>query len=111
MGQKSSQLHHPGGGGGGGCYLHRIVFFNDPGTNAQIAFYSSQSTPFTFDSFKAKLGTKILYPTGTVSVNGQTYPLGQCFFDSSSGAFRIGGIGADSDVNFTSFSNTEVIEL
>ena len=101
----------PGGGGGGGCYLHHIVFFNDPGTNAQIEFYSSQSTPFTFDSFKTKLGTKLLYPTGTLSSNGQTYPIGQCSFDSSSGAFSIGGIGADSAVNFTSFSSSEVIEL
>ena len=101
----------PGGGGGGGCYLHHIVFFNDPGTNAQIEFYSSQSTPFTFDSFKAKLGTKLLYPTGTVSTNGQTYPVGQCSFDSSSGAFSIGGIGADSATRFTSFSSAEVIEL
>ena len=101
----------PGGGGGGGCYLHHIVFFNDPGTNAQIEFYSSQSTPFTFDSFKTKLGTKILYPTGTLSSNGQTYPIGQCSFDSSSGAFSIGGIGADSAVRFTSFDSAEVIEL
>ena len=100
-----------GGGGGGGCYLHHIVFFNDPGTNAQIEFYSSQSTPFTFDSFKTKLGTKLLYPTGTVSTNGQTYPIGQCSFDSSSGAFSIGGIGASSAVKFTSFSSAEVIEL
>ena len=100
-----------GGGGGGGCYLHHIVFFNDPGTNAQIEFYSSQSTPFTFDSFKAKLGTKLLYPTGTLSSNGQTFPIGQCSFDSSSGAFSIGGIGASSAVRFTSFSSAEVIEL
>ena len=100
-----------GGGGGGGCYLHHIVFFNDPGTNAQIEFYSSQSTPFTFDSFKTKLGTKLLYPTGTLSANGQTYPIGQCSFDSSSGAFSIGGIGANSAVKFTSFSSSEVIEL
>ena len=99
------------GGGGGGCYLHHIVFFNDPGTNAQIEFYSSQSTPFTFDSFKAKLGTKILYPTGTLSASGQTYPVGQCSFDSSSGAFSIGGIGANSAVKFTSFNSAEVIEL
>lgn len=99
------------GGGGGGCYLHHIVFFNDPGTNAQIEFYSSQSTPFTFDSFKAKLGTKLLYPTGHVYVNGTEYPIGQCSFDSSSGAFSIDGIGADSDVKFTSFSSAEVIEL
>ena len=99
------------GGGGGGCYLHHIVFFNDPGTNAQIEFYSSQSTPFTFDSFKAKLGTKLLYPTGTLSSNGQTYPIGQCSFDSSSGAFSIGGIGANSAVKFTSFNSSEVIEL
>ena len=99
------------GGGGGGCYLHRIVFFNDPGTNAQIEFYSSQSTPFTFDSFKAKLGSKLLYPTGTLSANGQTYPIGQCSFDSSSGAFSIGGIGAMSAVKFTSFNSSEVIEL
>ena len=96
---------------GGGCYLHHIVFFNDPGTNAQIEFYSSQSTPFTFDSFKAKLGTKLLYPTGTLSSNGQTYPIGQCSFDSSSGAFSIGGIGANSAVKFTSFNSSEVIEL
>ena len=99
------------GGGGGGCYLHHIVFFNDPGTNAQIEFYSSQSTPFTFDSFKTKLGTKLLYPTGTLSSNGQTYPIGQCSFDSSSGAFSIGGIGANSAVKFTSFNSSEVIEL
>lgn len=99
------------GGGGGGCYLHHIVFFNDPGTNAQIEFYSSQSTPFTFDSFKTKLGSKLLYPTGTLSSNGQTYPIGQCSFDSSSGAFSIGGIGANSAVKFTSFSSSEVIEL
>lgn len=99
------------GGGGGGCYLHHIVFFNDPGTNAQIEFYSSQSTPFTFDSFKTKLGSKLLYPTGTLSSNGQTYPIGQCSFDSSSGAFNIGGIGANSAVEFTSFSSSEVIEL
>lgn len=99
------------GGGGGGCYLHHIVFFNDPGTNAQIEFYSSQSTPFTFDSFKAKLGTKLLYPTGTLSANGQTYPVGQCSFDSSSGQFSIGGIGANSAVKFSSFSSSEVIEL
>lgn len=99
------------GGGGGGCYLHHIVFFNDPGTNAQIEFYSSQSTPFTFDSFKAKLGTKLLYPTGTLSANGQTYPIGQCSFDSSSGNFSIGGIGANSAVKFSSFSSSEVIEL
>ena len=99
------------GGGGGGCYLHHIVFFNDPGTNAQIEFYSSQSTPFTFDSFKAKLGTKLLYPTGTLSANGQTYPIGQCSFDSSTGAFSIGGIGASSAVKFTSFNSSEVIEL
>lgn len=98
-------------GGGGGCYLHHIVFFNDPGTNAQIEFYSSQSTPFTFDSFKTKLGSKLLYPTGTLSSNGQTYPIGQCSFDSSSDAFSIGGIGADSAVKFTSFSSSEVIEL
>lgn len=101
----------PGGGGGGGCYLHHIMFFNDPGTNAQIEFYSSQSTPFTFDSFKAKLGTKLLYPTGTLSANGQTYPVGQCSFDSSSGNFSIGGIGANSAVKFSSFSSAEVIEL
>ena len=101
----------PGGGGGGGCYLHHIIFFNDPGTNAQIEFYSSQSTPFTFDSFKTKLGTKLLYPTGTLNSNGQIYPIGQCSFDSSSGAFSIGGIGADSAVRFTSFSSAEVIEL
>ena len=101
----------PGGGGGGGCYLHHIIFFNDPGTNAQIEFYSSQSTPFTFDSFKTKLGTKLLYPTGTLNSNGQIYPIGQCSFDSSSGAFSIGGIGADSAVKFTSFSSAEVIEL
>ena len=99
------------GGGGGGYYLHHIVFFNDPGTNAQIEFYSSQSTPFTFDSFKAKLGTKLLYPTGTLSTNGQTYPIGQCSFDSSTGAFSIGGIGANSAVKFTSFNSSEVIEL
>ena len=99
------------GGGGGGCYLHHIVFFNDPGTNAQIEFYSSQSTPFTFDSFKTKLGTKLLYPTGTLSANGQTYPIGQCSFDSSTGAFSIGGIGASSAVKFTSFNSSEVIEL
>lgn len=99
------------GGGGGGCYLHHLVFFNDPGTNAQIEFYSSQSTPFTFDSFKTKLGSKLLYPTGTLSSNGQTYPIGQCSFDSSSGAFNIGGIGANSAVEFTSFSSSEVIEL
>lgn len=99
------------GGGGGGCYLHHIVFFNDPGTNAQIEFYSSQSTPFTFDSFKTKLGTKLLYPTGTVSCNGQTYPIGQCSFDSSSGEFSIGGIGASSAVKFTDFNSSEVIEL
>ena len=106
-------VYAPQGGGssGGGCYLHHIVFFNDPGTNAQIEFYSSQSTPFTFDSFKAKLGTKILYPTGTVSVSGQKYPIGQCSFDSSSGAFSIGGIGASSAVKFTSFSSAEVINL
>lgn len=101
----------PGGGGGGGCYLHHIVFFNDPGTNAQIEFYSSQSTPFTFDSFKTKLGSKLLYPTGTLNISGQAYPIGQCSFDSSSGAFRIGGIGADSVTSFTSFSSSEVIEL
>lgn len=99
------------GGGGGGCYLHHITFFNDPGTNAQIEFYSSQSTPFTFDSFKAKLGSKLLYPTGTLSANGQIYPIEQCSFDSFSGAFSIGGIGASSSVNFTSFSSAEVIEL
>lgn len=99
------------GGGGGGCYLHHIVFFNDPGTNAQIEFYSSQSTPFTFDSFKTKLGSKLLYPTGTLSASGQTYPIGQCSFDSSSGAFSIGGIGANSAVKFTSFDKSEVIEL
>ena len=99
------------GGGGGGYYLHHIVFFNDPGTNAQIEFYSSQSTPFTFDSFKAKLGTKLLYPTGTLSTNGQTYPIGQCSFDRSTGAFSIGGIGANSAVKFTSFNSSEVIEL
>lgn len=98
-------------GGGGGCYLHHIVFFNDPETNAQIEFYSSQSTPFTFDSFKTKLGSKLLYPTGTLSSNGQTYPIGQCSFDSSSGAFCIVGIGATSAVKFTSFDNAEVIEL
>lgn len=100
-----------GSSGGGGCYLHHIVFFNDPGTNAQIEFYSSQSTPFTFDSFKTKLGSKLLYPTGTLSVSGQTYPIGQCSFDSSSGAFSIGGIGANSAVKFTSFDKSEVIEL
>lgn len=99
------------GGGGGGCYLHHIDFFNDPGTNAQIEFYSSQSTPFTFDSFKTKLGSKLLYPTGSVYVKGIEYPIGQCAFDSSSGAFGISGIGADSDVKFTSFSSAEVIEL
>ena len=106
-------VYAPQGGGssGGGCYLHHIVFFNDPGTNAQIEFYSSQSTPFTFDSFKAKLGTKLLYPTGTLSASGQTYPVGQCSFDSSSGAFSIGGIGASSAVKFTSFSSAEVINL
>ena len=101
----------PGGGGGGGCDLHHIVFFNDPGTNAQIEFYSSQSTPFTFDSFKTKLGSKLLYPTGTLSANGQTYPIGQCSFDSSTGNFSIGGIGANSAVKFSSFSSSEVIEL
>lgn len=95
----------------GGCYLHHIVFFNDPETNAQIEFYSSQSTPFTFDSFKTKLGTKLLYPTGTLSANGQTYPIGQCSFDSSSGNFSIDGIGANSAVKFSSFSSAEVIEL
>ena len=106
-------VYAPQGGGssGGGCYLHHIVFFNDPGTNAQIEFYSSQSTPFTFDSFKAKLGTKILYPTGTLNLSGKTYPVGQCSFDSSSGAFSIGGIGADSATRFTSFNSAEVIEL
>ena len=101
----------PGGGGGGGCYLHHIIFFNDPGTNAQIEFYSSQSTPFTFDSFKAKLGTKLLYPTGTLSANGQIYPIGQCSFYSSSCNFSIGVIGSDSAVNFSIFSSAEVIEL
>ena len=106
-------VYAPQGGGssGGGCYLHHIVFFNDPGTNAQIEFYSSQSTPFTFDSFKTKLGSKLLYPTGTLSASGQTYPVGQCSFDSSSGAFSIGGIGASSAVKFTSFSSAEVINL
>lgn len=104
-------LVEAGGGGGGGCYLHHIVFVNDPGTNAQIEFYSSQSTPFTFDSFKTKLGTKILYPTGTLSTNGQTYPIEQCSFDSYSGAFSIGGIGATSAVRFTSFDSAEVIQL
>ena len=99
------------GGGGGGCYLHHIVFFNDPGTNAQIEFYSSQSTPFTFDSFKTKLGTKLLYPTGTLSSNGQTYSIGPCNFDSSSGAFRISSVDRNAVVNFTSFNSSEVIEL
>ena len=99
------------GGGGGGCYLHHIVFLNDPGTNAEIEFYSSQSTPFTFDSFKAKLGTKLLYPTGILNAQGQTYPIEQCSFDSSSGAFSIYGIGASSAVKFTSFDSSEVIEL
>ena len=101
----------PGGGGGGGCYLHHIVFFNDPGTNAQIEFYSSQSTPFTFDSFKTKLGSKLLYPTGTLSYNGQTYSIGQCSFDSSSGGFRISSVDRNAVVNFTSFNSSEVIEL
>ena len=101
----------PTPGGGGGCYLHQIIFFNDPGTNAQIGFYSSQSTPFTFDSFKTKLGTKILCPTGTLSFNDKTFPVEECSFDSSSGAFRISGIGADSAVRFTSFYSAEVIEL
>lgn len=99
------------GGGGGGCYLHHIVFLNDPGTNAEIEFYSSQSTPFTFDSFKAKLGTKLLYPTGSLNAQGQTYPIEQCSFNSSSGAFSIHGIGASSAVKFTSFDSSEVIEL
>ena len=101
----------PTPGGGGGCYLHQIIFLNDPGTNAQIEFYSSQSTPFTFDSFKTKLGTKILCPTGTLSFNDKTFPVEECSFDSSSGAFRISGIGADSAVRFTSFYSAEVIEL